>query len=73
MGISFLGANIDAHKEAGNLGIKASRAFSYLANAQGTGMLYATLASSVASIRTTGELAEGWDSNLGTSKKVRNS
>ena len=65
----FLGANIDAHKEAGILGIKASRSSSYVADAQGTGMLYAALANSVASIRTTGELAEGWNSNLGTSKK----
>ena len=69
MGISFLGANIDAHKEAGNLGIKASRAFSYLANAQGTGMLYATLASSVAFIRNTGDLNADWNVKLKNSRK----
>ena len=70
----FLGANIDAAKEAKNLGIRASRAANYAANAHGTGDMYNVMASSVASYRKTGEIKENWSDriNKDNSKKKNN-
>lgn len=60
----FLGANIDAAAEAENLGIKSSRAASYIADGQGTGVVYSALAENVASFRTKGKIKESWKENI---------
>lgn len=60
----FLGANIDAVKEAGNLGIRASRAANYMADAQGTGVVYSSLADNVVSFRAEGKIEEDWSENI---------
>lgn len=69
----FLGANIDAAKEAESLGIKASRASNYVADLHGTDIMYCTLAANVASFRQTGELGEDLskDINKNTNKRKR--
>lgn len=60
----FLGANIDAVKEAENLGIRASRAANYMADKQGTGVVYSSLAENVASFRAEGQIEEDWSKNI---------
>lgn len=60
----FLGANIDAVKEAENLGIKASRATNYIADEQGTGIVYSSLAENVVSFRSKGKIKESWSENI---------
>ena len=49
----FVGANIDAEKEAKSLGIKASRANNYISDSEGTNVMYFTLAEKVAAFRKT--------------------
>ncbi|MHB8065254.1 MAG: hypothetical protein ACYDG2_22030 [Ruminiclostridium sp.] len=57
----FLGANIDAAKEAESLGINAYRAANYVADADGTGVMFSLLAGNVASYRETrGKLEWGY-------------
>jgi Uncharacterized protein encoded in toxicity protection region of plasmid R478, contains von Willebrand factor (vWF) domain len=60
----FLGANIDAVKEAENLGIKATMATNYIADGQGTGIVYSSLAENVASFRRKGKIKESWSENI---------
>lgn len=69
----FLGANIDAAKEAENLGIKSSRAANYVADARGTDVMYCTIAQNIASFRQTGELGENLseDINKNANRKKR--
>lgn len=47
----FIGANIDAAAEAGNLGISRECAANYVADGRGTEVLYSAMASAVASAR----------------------
>ncbi|MBR6151279.1 MAG: VWA domain-containing protein [Lachnospiraceae bacterium] len=47
----FLGANIDAAKEAGRMGIAASRAVNYKCDAAGTALNYAVLEKTVSKMR----------------------
>ena len=54
----FLGANIDAAKEAGKFGISASRAFNYECDSAGTKLNYATLGRAVSAFRSCKASAE---------------
>ncbi|MBQ2101315.1 MAG: VWA domain-containing protein [Lachnospiraceae bacterium] len=47
----FLGANIDAAKEAGRIGIQASRAVNYKCDAAGTALNYSVLEKTVSKMR----------------------
>ena len=47
----FLGANIDAAEEAGNLGIDADHAVDYMADAKGTALNYDVISNAVCSVR----------------------
>ena len=47
----FIGANIDAAAEPGQLGIAPDRAADYLADARGTKVLYDAMATAVAQVR----------------------
>ncbi len=69
----FLGANIDAAKEAERLGIRADRAANYVSDSDGTDVMYSSLARNVTSFRNTGELGENWneDINKDTNRKKR--
>jgi len=60
----FLGANIDAAKEAKNLGIKPSRAANYVADTKGTNVMYSTLAQNIASYRETGNLGDNLSNDI---------
>lgn len=50
----FLGANIDAAKEAGRFGIDAERAVNYHADKQGTAVIYEAVSEAFCEIRETG-------------------
>lgn len=69
----FLGANIDAVKEAENLGIKATRAANYKADAKGSEVVYACLAENIRSFRSTGKIKDEWikeiDMDINSRKK----
>ena len=60
----FLGANIDAIKEAENLGIRASRATNYIADSHGTEVVYSSLVENVTSFRNTGKIKENWSESI---------
>ncbi len=47
----FLGANIDAAKEAARFGIGADRAANYHADSQGTGVIYETVSEAICHVR----------------------
>ena len=47
----FLGANIDAAKEAGKMGIKATRAVDYNCDSEGTALNYEVLSDTIACLR----------------------
>ena len=56
----FLGANIDAVSTASRFGIGADRAVDYLADSQGTGVLYETVSEAVGKMRRNAPLASDW-------------
>jgi len=56
----FIGANIDAVTTASRFGIGADRAVDYLADSQGTGVLYETVAAAVGKVRRNAPLDAGW-------------
>ena len=60
----FLGANIDAAKEAGKFGISENRAFNYECDSTGTKLNYATLGRAVSAFRSCKASAE-FDMALG--------
>ena len=70
----FIGANIDAGAEAEQLGIERDRAADYLADEQGTEVLYAAMASAVASVRSApagGVLGNTWREGLDEDVRTR--
>ena len=56
----FLGANIDAGKEAGRLGIGADRAVNYKRDEEGTALNYEVISAAVCSVRSTQTLSANW-------------
>lgn len=60
----FLGANIDAAGEAAKLGITDDHAATYLADMQGTKVLYEAVASATCHLRNTGVLSQDWDAAI---------
>ncbi|MBQ6831223.1 MAG: VWA domain-containing protein [Oscillospiraceae bacterium] len=57
----FLGANIDAVKEAARFGIGADRAANYHADRKGTGVIYETVSDAICHVRQcAAPLAAGW-------------
>ena len=61
----FLGANIDAAREAARFGIDADRAADYHADSQGTAVVYAAVNEAVCSIRANAApLAADWKQNI---------
>ena len=56
----FLGANIDAVSTASRFGIGEDRAVDYLADGQGTGVLYDTVSEAVVNLRRSKALSPDW-------------
>ena len=68
----FLGANIDAAKEAENLGISANRSATYIASSVGTQALFGTVAQSVMCYRENGKIDDDWSQSIDKSGKKKN-
>ncbi|MBQ9913516.1 MAG: hypothetical protein IJO73_04740 [Clostridia bacterium] len=60
----FIGANIDAVETARRYGINEDRAVNYNADAEGTGILYESVACAVSSVRRSASLDNKWRENL---------
>ena len=67
----FLGANIDAAKEAARFGISADRAANYHADHKGTGIIYESLNAAVCSFRCAPELNNDWRASIDEDFKNR--
>ena len=60
----FLGANIDAAKEAARFGISAERAANYHADHQGTGLVYEAVNAAVCAVRASRPLENEWRASI---------
>ena len=60
----FLGANIDAAKEAARFGIDADRAADYHADTQGTAVIYEAMSDVVYSVRASRPVEAGWKKKI---------
>ena len=60
----FLGANIDAVREAARFGIRADRAANYHADHVGTGVIYEAVSETVCNFRASKPLAADWKKNI---------
>ena len=60
----FLGANIDAAREAARFGIDADRAADYHADTQGTAVIYEAMSDGVYSVRASRPVEAGWKKKI---------
>ncbi len=60
----FLGANIDAAREAARFGIDADRAANYHADHKGTSVIYETVSEAVCQVRHAAPLSACWKKNI---------
>lgn len=60
----FLGANIDAAREAARFGISADRAANYHADHQGTAVIYEAMSEAVCSVRAHRPMKADWKKNI---------
>ena len=67
----FLGANIDAAKEAARFGIDADRAANYHADHQGTAVIYEAVSEAVCSVRACKPMSADWKRNVDKDYKNR--
>ena len=73
----FLGANIDAAKEAGRFGIQADRSTNFVCDAEGTAVNYEALNKAVsrvracASVECCSKVLDGWDTEILADYKKR--
>ena len=68
----FLGANIDAAKEAARFGIRADRAANYHADRQGTGVIYETVSEAICQVRScAAPLHADWKARIDKDFKTR--
>ena len=67
----FLGANIDAAKEAARFGISAERAANYHADHQGTGLVYEAVNAAVCAVRAFRPLENEWRASIDKDFKGR--
>ena len=70
--ILFLGANIDAAKEANLMGIKRQKSSNYEASSVGTANLYQSVSAGVLSFRKNGKINEDWKQGLEPEKNKPN-
>ena len=67
----FMGANIDAVKAAGGMGIAANRAANYHADAVGTATNFAAVSMAFTAVRTCGTVADDWKKEIDKDYKGR--
>ena len=67
----FLGANIDAAREAARFGIRADRAADYHADSKGTGVIYESVCEAVSQVRCCAPLAADWKRKIDADFKGR--
>ena len=67
----FLGANIDAAREAARFGIDADRAANYHADHQGTAVIYDAVCETVCDFRASRPMAAGWKKRIDEDFKKR--
>ena len=68
----FLGANIDAAREAARFGINADRAANYHADHQGTGVIYETVSEAITQVRCcSAPLSADWKQRVDEDYKKR--
>ena len=67
----FLGANIDAAREAARFGIAADRATNYHADAMGTEVIYEAVCETVCDFRASRPMAAGWKKRIDEDFKKR--
>ena len=60
----FLGANIDAAREAARFGITEDRAANYHADSQGTSVIYEAVSEAVCSVRASRPMQADWKRNI---------
>ena len=60
----FLGANIDAAKEAARFGINPDRAANYHADRQGTAVIYEAVSDAVCSVRASRPMSKAWKRSI---------
>ena len=60
----FLGANIDAAKEAARFGISEDRAADYHADSKGTSVIYETVGEAIRHVRTGKAMSTGWKARI---------
>ena len=67
----FLGANIDAAKEAARFGIDEDRAVNYNADREGTAVIYEAVSEAVCSVRACRPMTNGWRRRVDEDYKKR--
>ena len=67
----FLGANIDAAKEAARFGIDADRAANYHADHKGTAVIYEAVSEAVCSVRASRPMSKAWKRSIDEDYKKR--
>ena len=67
----FLGANIDAAKEAARFGIDEDRAANYHADRQGTAVIYEAMSEAVCNVRASRPMNREWKRNIDEDYKKR--
>ena len=67
----FLGANIDAAKEAVRFGIDADRAANYHADRRGTTVIYEAVSEAVCNVRASRPMSASWKKNIDEDYKSR--
>ena len=60
----FLGANIDAAKEAARFGISEDRAANYHADHKGTAVIYEAMSEAVCNVRACKPMSAAWKKNV---------
>ena len=67
----FLGANIDAAREAARFGISADRAVNYKCDETGTALNYEVIGAAVCSVRASKPLSADWKRRIDEDVKQR--
>ncbi len=67
----FLGANIDAAREAARFGIQADRAVRYKSDSEGTALNYDVISQAVSSVRSCGAVSPKWKARIEEDVKKR--
>ena len=67
----FLGANIDAEKEAARFGISAERALDYKCDEVGTALNYDVISEAICTVRASRPLSPGWKARIDADVKKR--